>query len=395
MPTIRNIGDLNFDKKKEVYYRIIDLGHRPNGNRWRVRVTAKTKQRLAAKVKAKLKELEDGTYQAGTTPTLNEWWEYWCDNIAYHRVRPRVLGNYRSYGRKHIPHIGKNRIDAITPEHVRHLHDKMRQTGASDRTIQAVHATLSKCLKDAVHEGKITINPCDRMDRPKANSKAREAYSQAEARAILTTMAGDSPMMRARWALALTMAVRQGECLGLEWDRVDLDRGLVDLSWQIQRIPWAHGEGCDCDSKTTAARCPKCGPDVPPGYECRPCHKGLWFVRPKTATSSRVLPMSNAFRAAMMELYRGQQSGLVFHADGKPILNRDDDAAWYELCERAGVRRMVLHTARHTVISHLLDAGVDAELIRQFAGHSTLLSTRGYLHSSEDAMRAALDKLAG
>ena len=70
-----------------------------------------------------------------------------------------------------------------------------------------------------------------------------------------------------------------------------------------------------------------------------------------------------------------------------------DGAAWYELCERSGVRRMVLHTARHTVISHLLDAGVDAELIRQFAGHSTLLSTRHYLHSSEDAMRDALGKL--
>jgi integrase len=105
--------------------------------------------------------------------------------------------------------------------------------------------------------------------------------------------------------------------------------------------------------------------------------------------------MSDVFRAAMMELHQGQESGLVFQREGKPILGRDDDAAWYELCERAGVRRMVLHTARHTVISHLLDAGVDAELIRQFAGHSTLLSTRHYLHSSEDAMRAALDKLAG
>ncbi len=39
------------------------------------------------------------------------------------------------------------------------------------------------------------------------------------------------------------------------------------------------------------------------------------------------------------------------------------------------------------------EGAVDAETIRQIAGHSTVLSTRGYMHVSTDAARAALDRL--
>ncbi|EEI77690.1 hypothetical protein HMPREF0308_2035, partial [Corynebacterium striatum ATCC 6940] len=146
MPKVRSIGNLNRDTKTGLYYRVLDLGHRPNGNRWRVRVTAKSKQRLNAKVKAKVEELENDTYSPGDMPTLNVWWEYWCDHIAFHRVKPNVLRNYRGYGRNHIRHIGKNKLDQLTPDHVRYLHKKMHNEGLSDRMVQAVHNTLSKCL---------------------------------------------------------------------------------------------------------------------------------------------------------------------------------------------------------------------------------------------------------
>ncbi|HAT1133969.1 TPA: site-specific integrase [Corynebacterium striatum] len=395
MPKVRSIGNLNRDTKTGLYYRILDLGHRPNGNRWRVRVTAKNKQRLNVKVKAKVEELENDTYSPGDMPTLNVWWEYWCDHIAFHRVKPNVLRNYRGYGRNHIRHIGKNKLDQLTPDHVRYLHKKMHNEGLSDRMVQAVHNTLSKCLKDAVVEGKIPTNPCDRMDRPKANSKERESFTRDEVKAIITTAQGDGHMLYARWLMALLLGARQSECLGLEWERVDLDAGLLDLSWQVQRIPWMHGENCGCPPQVKGARCPIKRPAAPSGYEHRPCYMGKWFVRPKTKSSQRLLPIPAPLLAELMVLHeRSMGEGLVFHDDRfRPVDNSDDDLAWANLCERAGVRPLVLHSARHTMVSLLLDAGVDAETIRQIAGHSTVLSTRGYMHVSTDAARAALDRL--
>ncbi|QNE90298.1 site-specific integrase [Corynebacterium incognita] len=395
MPIVRSIGNITHDPKKDLYGRTLDLGHRPNGKRWRIRVTAKTKRALDAKVKAKVAELENGTYTPGHTPTLNQWWAHWCDEIAYHRVGPNTLYNYRSYGRKHIPHIGDNRLDQITPQHIRYLRSKMREGGASERTVQAVENTLSKALKDAMREDIIAANPCDKLDRPKANSAPLEAYTRAEVDALILTAKGDGAMMYSRWLTALNMGLRQSECLGLEWERVDLENRVVDVSWQLRRIPWAHGKGCGCQDIVTPQRCPQRHPDVSPGTEIRPCFGGKWFTRPKTATSKRLVPLSASVAAALALWQKecGRDAGLVWQNSGKPIDNADDNRAWRELCKRAGVRVMRLHSARHTMVSRLLDEGVDAEVIRQIAGHSTVLSTRRYMHLSQDAAREALERL--
>lgn len=392
MPTIRSIGDAT-RTKNGTWSRIIDLGYRPNGKRWRVRVTAKTKNRLNDKVTAKIQELEHGVYRPGTTPTLAAWWTYWCDNIAAPTLRPNVLANYRSYGRKHIAHIGDNTLDKITPDHVRYLHRKMQDNGLSDSTIRAVHNTLGSALRAAVYEGIITTNAVDRVPKPKVHSNPREALSEAEVRSIIATCAGDGPRWESRWLTALLLGARQAECLGLEWSRVDLDQGLIDLSWQIQRIPWRHGKNCECGAGGTAARCPHREPDAPTGYEIRPCHLGKWFVRPKTQASIRMMPIPTRLWEALTA-WREESGGvgLVWpnHA-GNPLDAREDEKAWYELCERAGARRVVLHSARHTAVSMMLDRGVNPEVIRQVVGHSTVLSTRNYMHLSQDAARAALE----
>ncbi len=36
----------------------------------------------------------------------------------------------------------------------------------------------------------------------------------------------------AAWALAVVAGMRRGELAGLKWDRVDLDRGVLLVSWQ-------------------------------------------------------------------------------------------------------------------------------------------------------------------
>jgi len=395
MPPVRNICNIHHDEKRGLYHRTLDLGYRPNGKRWRVKVTAKTKQRLARKVKDKVAQLEDDTYLPGTVPTLNQWWKYWCDNIAFERIKPGPLRNYRGYGKNHIVAIGENRLDAITPDHIRHLHMTMRRKGISSRTIRAVHNTLSVCLKDAVYEGKIAHNPCDRTPPPKSTSKTREAFTRDELHAIIATSRGQSAMMQARWIMALTLGARQSECLGLEWDRVDLDMGTIDLSWQLQRIPWMHGDQCGCEKHIKPTACPYRKPAVPAGVPIRPCYEGLWLTSPKTDSSRRLLPMPTVLRDAFTALRAEvDDAGLVFHDDkGRPITAHKDDDAWHQLCEHAGVRPLVLHSARHTMVSLLLESGVDPEVIRQIAGHSTILSTRNYMHVSTGAARKALEEL--
>jgi integrase len=389
-----------YKKKNGRFGFMVNAGVGPDGKPRRREVTAMRKNDLVVRRREIARQIATGTYTTGTTPTVGQWWTHWCEEIAAQRVRPNVLANYRSYGRRHvIPTIGARKLDALTADDVRHLHAVMRDGGASSRTVEAVHNTLSKCLKDAVREDKVALNICDKMDKPRAVSREREALSAAEVKALLTTIQGEPPMWRARWIMALQTGARQGECLGLEWDRVNLTPGMeaVDLSWQLQRVPWRHGQGCLCQRGVSAARCELREPDAREDFELRPAYLGLWLQRPKTAASIRVTPMTPALAAAMRD-WKAETTGegLVFtDGVGRPLVSGDDNAAWHELCARAGVRDVDLHSARHTMVSLMLESGVDPEIIRQIVGHSTLVSTRHYLHVSQDAARAALSVWGG
>lgn len=394
MTAIRGEAPIRWDEKKQRWACTIDLGRGPNGKRRRSIILDKSRNNLIRRRRERLRQIEDGTYTPGKIPTVATWFQHWLDTIAYHRVRPRVLENYRSIGRNHIPHIGARKLDQLTPTDIRFMHQQMHNNGASDRTIQIAHSTLSKALKDAVREGLINQNPCDRMDRPRANSTPREALTELEAKTILSTAQTISLREYVRWLLALMLGARQAECLGLEWDRVNLMGGYIDLSWQIQRIPWAHGTNCGCKNNS-AEKCPNRGPNVPPGTEIRPCHAGIWFTRPKTQASIRIVPLPPVLVQALRNYHDelGNPShGLVFpDTGGRPMNPKDDAEAWRTICQQAGVRVLTLHSARHTMVSILLEHGVPADVIRQIAGHSSVLSTRNYMHVGQDQARRALE----
>ena len=162
---------------------------------------------------------------------MEQWLTHWVTTIAPANVRPSTLRGYESTIRKHhIPHIGKRRLDKLTTDDVRFLHSQMEQGGSKPSTVLRAHTILSKALKDAVREGAVGFNICDRMDRPKSRTEPRGAFSEAEANAVLTTAQGDGIHWYSRWLAALKLGARQGELLGLEWDRVDLQLSLIHIS---------------------------------------------------------------------------------------------------------------------------------------------------------------------
>src|SRR4030095_16406270 len=53
----------------------------------------------------------------------------------------------------------------------------------------------------------------------------------------------------------------------------------------------------------------------------------------------------------------------------------------------------VLHSLRHTFLTRLGEAGVDAFTIMRIAGHSTIMVSQKYVHPSTEAMECAFDRL--
>lgn len=395
-----------FDEKRNLWIADINMGYGADGKRRRVRVTSRTRGGVIRKRREKVQDLATGKVLPGKCPTLSAWSEYWLSEIAVRRTRPNTLANYRYSISAHIlPALGAARLDRISVQDVREMLDKIGEKGLSARTQQVAFNILSSMLKDAVREDKIGSNPCEKMDRPRVKKPDPVSLSLAEARAIVGMLKQSDDPLASRWLAALLLGMREGEALGLTWDRVDFDAGVIVVDRQLKEMPMRHGCGDKSDSgwpcgKARAGACPDRRIDSGDDEDYEVLEGSVCFARPKTSAGIRVIPMPVVVVDALAK-HRDATSvwnewGLVWCTEnGRPIRRKRDRELWLGLLDAAGVRLVKLHAARHTMASLLLDGGVSPEVIRQIAGHSDVVATRSYMHLGVESARDALDGLAG
>lgn len=372
-----------------------------------------------AKARDKLDELK-GNIAAGiipsTTMTVGKWLDYWLEEIHRPHIRPKTYKYYEEAVRLHItPPLGRKRLDRLTPADVR----AMLNTITSGRNKERAHQTLGLALKAAIHDGMLARNVVDAVRKPKHVAQVRDAFTADQSKSIIRTAITldesrdeTAPALAVRWAAAFLTAGRQAELIGLEWDRVDLDGGLVDLSWQLQQLTRVHGCGEPVDGeypcevnrakRKRAAYCPQAKWDFEDGFEHRECYKSLVWTRPKTGAGVRIVPLI----PGMVELLRKHREldgpnphNLVWrHPDGRPLSPSDDHGYWQALLAAAGVttpgQSVSLHSARHSAATMLLEAGVPEEVRMAIMGQSSVAAHRGYLHVDQTQARAALGSLA-
>jgi integrase len=172
--------------------------------------------------------------------------------------------------------------------------------------------------------------------------------------------------------------------LGLEWDRVDFERGSLDLSWQLQRLAWEHGCGGSC-TRIRGTDCPRRTLNAPADWEHRNITGGLWWSRPKSSAGWRVIPLVSPF-LEILEMRRGASvlepnpHGLVWtQSNGRPIDPSRDSEAWHAVLKLAGVPDARLHDARHTTASLLGRAGVPIQTVTEILGHGSKAQSRDYM----------------
>lgn len=375
----------------------VDLPPGPDGKRRRKQVTSKSKAECKAKLDALKANIADGLDPHSDQVTVATWCKHWLESLAPKTVRPNTLANYRAAVNAYIvPAIGRVKLHDLKPHHVREVHDAVAAAGRSSGTALNTHWALSAALGAAVAEEMMVRNPCDRVKAPKVTREKRGALTVEQAQRLLSTCIEHDDPMVSRWAAALMLGARQGELLGLTWDRVDLVKRTANLEWALDRLPMVHGCGDMCGAKW-ASRCPRAVFDVEEWFEYIPLYKNLALVDPKSDRSRRVVPIP-APLAVLLEEHRERspenRHGLVWATDeGEPIDPGADLRAWKSAVRRAGLPPVVLHEARHSTASILLESGVDQSVIMALLGHSSIITTRGYSHVSSDLARAALSNL--
>lgn len=334
----------------------------PDLKKRRKYVYGRTQREARLKLDQAVREKEQGTLVVSSL-TVEAWVDYWLENIAVRKVRPQTMRGYQSKVNQYIkPTIGRMRLASLRPEHIRAMHDTMRNQGLAEASVRQAHAILKRALAVAVNEGKLGISPADRMDPPETKKKKRAQLTPDEARQVLHA-AGDD----LRWWLALFYGMRQGEVLGLRWCDIDLTNLVLHVEQTLQTDVDGH----------------------------------LIFGPPKSDSSRRPIPITPwiEVRIKLHHHHAGRPSGdaLVFtNSKGGPIQPKADWKQWRELLDRATqpplapIPQIALHAARNSAASLMEAAGLPDRLVAQILGHSTVQMTHGYQAADIARMRQGL-----
>jgi integrase len=315
------------------------------------------------------------------------------------------LASYRSTVEQYIiPAIGTKQLKKLTPDHVRQVSAYVTGKGLSTRTAALAYQVLALLLQAAYREGKVTSNVTDRVKRPRTKKTELTVLTAQDGMKVLQTVTGWPPpvaidRLASRWWASFFTGARQGEVIGLEWSRVDFERGVLDLSWQLQRLAWEHGCEGRCGRKR-GNECPQRKLTSPADWEHRHIVGGLYWSRPKSEAGKRLVPMPDPLRKILelrqrASVLEDNPHGLVWtQPNGRPLDPRADNEAWHAVLKLAGVPDARLHDARHTTASLLRKAGVPIGTITKIMGHSTQAMSEEYIDYDLDQLSDGLTRMS-
>jgi len=372
----------------------LEAGFTASGARKRITVSGKTEAEVKRRLRDKRNELErEGRTNVKRTTSVARWAEVWLDMIQP-RIRPSAYETDRAAVRVIVAAIGAVKLSDMTPADVRAVAKYLRINKKSTSTALRYHGSLIRMLKAASLDGYAIPPNVLLADPPKAAVHDRRALPMVDTLAVLehaSTLPAGS-----RWALAFLQGVRQAETLGLTWEQVDLERGLLTVSWQLKSLRYLDKAN------------PSAGFQMPDGYEARHLIGAAHLVRPKSKAGHRVIPLVDWAESALRtwrEKAPPNDLGLVWPGNDRkgkswPRNAANDRDEWHDIQAAVNVahpadRLYTVHEIRNTTATLLMELGVPESVRIAIMGHSSIATTRGYEHVDQTQTRLALNGVAG
>jgi integrase len=286
----------------------------------------------------------------------------------------RTLELYKQRHRCYLePRFGRLPIQKITPDRVARLLAELRSQGKKPWTIKGIYVLLGGIFNHAMSRGLVAESPLKRLsraERPKARASSKpRVLSHDEIRRLLDyAIDGYRPLL----ATAVFSGMRLSELLGLRWQDVDFEAGLIHVRHQLSRA-----------TKRKPAR----------------------LLPLKTDAGSRdivLLPelgrLLKEHKAAAFQRGYARTEDYVFStAIGTPFYGRNVSVRGLDkAADRAGLNgdqrpRVSMHDLRHTFASHLiLDLKLDIVTVSRQLGHARpSITSDVYAHLFDQARHHA------
>ncbi len=174
--------------------------------------------------------------------TLSEYTDRWLTEYAEKHLEETTLYSYRmALDSKILPALGHIRLGKLQPVQILSflnnlLEDGVRKDGKaggySNRTVKYMHQILSSMLQQAVYWQIIPSNPCERVKPPAKKDLGKgklKHFTEEQAIRFLEAVQGEETKYQLLAYIGIFGGSRKGEMLGLTWDDVDLEKGMLNI----------------------------------------------------------------------------------------------------------------------------------------------------------------------
>lgn len=342
-------------------------------------------------------EIEHGIFAKPERITVNDWHKTWVKEYRENVVRETTLiGNEKAY--KHIKaEIGNMKLQAVRPEHIQRVLNKMSREGYSKGYIENARQVMNMIFNQAYMNGMILMNPVSRSVLPKGDDKEnphRRALTEREQKAFLECVESRKPFYAPLFYVGFSTGMRIGEINALEWSDIDFAKLEIHVTGTMIKIAGK-------------------------GYEKGPV---------KTGSSYRTIPLlpeiakrlkKHKVEQAKLRIMLGDKwepadglSNLVFTTMfGKPLMtlsvgryidstvnavNRaEEKQAEKEHRKPVLMETFCPHAMRHTFATRALERGIPPKVVQSYLGHSTIDVTMNiYTHVTAELEREEIRKIA-
>lgn len=315
-----------------------------------------------------LVSMDKGVYTPPGKMTVAQLFDAWQNGYVKTNCGLRTIEGYRSICERHlIPEFGGLTLKQLTPQVIQRYYGKACQK-LSKRTVHHQHRVLSECLKYALRQGYLGLNPCEMVDAPSPAKKMMRTLTPGEVESLLN--AGNDSYYYPLIYTAVSTGLRQAELLALRWRDIDLDMCSISVNQTLYKRGGV-------------------------------CH----FKEPKTAHSRRRVAMTPKLALFLRE-YRSSrewqyiQAGRILSIDdiiftsfrGEPLNPSVITHNFQRIAAQVGIKGVRFHDLRHTFASIMLLRGAKPKVISEALGHSSVAFTMDvYSHiiegMQEDAMK--------
>jgi integrase len=302
-----------------------------------------------------MSDADRGLISDARTLTLGQYLDEWLPNIK-DTVRQRTWERYEQIVRVHIKSaLGRTKLQALSPSHLRSLYRQKLDAGLAPRTVNYIHTTVHKALKDAVSDGLLPKNAADGVQAPRPKKPEIQPLSREQAKKLLETASREGDRFEALYIVALHSGLWEGELLGLRWADLDLEGGTLQVRRTLSETRTGH-----------KFEKPKNGK----GRSVKLSQKAIDAFR-----SHRVRQNEEKKRLRVGFLW--QDNDLVFPTTTGSTMSCTNllGRHFKPLLERAGLPAIRLHDLRHTCATILLMAGKHPKYVQELLGHASISIT--------------------